>query len=195
MNLIPMDTFFLYINPLGTKIRFLIFDKTRLLKTYDFDKIDTSSTFPKYFVEVVEQYNIHEIWCITWPWAFTLMRTVTLTLNTVSFSKNIKLKWCHIFDILQNKEENPLIQINPSEYLCRVGGAEILFSRETLPPGKYIWFSSGKDFTDTKTFVEYDENTDEIIEFFTKKNTENRLSPIYFKPPHITWSKKKVSHF
>ena len=195
MNLIFMDTFFLYINPLGATIRFLIFDQIHLIKAYDLDKIDTSSTFPKHLVEVVEQYNIHEIWCILWPWAFTLMRTVTLSINTVWITRQIQLKWCHIFDILKNKERNPLIQINPSEYLCHIDGSEKIFSSETLPPGKYIWFSSGKDFTDTKTFVEYEENPDEIRAFFEKKKTENRLSPIYFKPPHITWSKKKVSHF
>jgi len=189
-----MDTFSLYINPLGTKIRLLVFEWSTLITKNELDKHNASSTFPGDIVEVVEKYNIKEIWCILWPWAFTLMRTVTLTVNTLAFSKDIKLKWCHIFDIIDIQKWIPILQINPSEYICKIYESEKIFSPETLPLGKYIWFSSGKDFTDKKTFIEYEESPDEIALFFNRKKNEERLSPIYFKPPHITWSKKKVSH-
>jgi len=108
------------------------------------------------------------------------MRTITLTLNTLSVTWWIKLKWCHFFDIFDTVNgvtEIPLLQINPQEYICKKNNSIQVFTPEWLPSGNYIWFSSGKDFTDTKTFIEYEENTEQIVWFLGKKMLKIKLVP------------------
>lgn len=73
--------------------------------------METSTDFPKLIVELVDIYNIREIWCVTGPGPFTLMRIITLSINALAYTRNIKLKSCHFFELIQIKNI-PIIEAN-----------------------------------------------------------------------------------
>jgi hypothetical protein len=43
-----------------------------------------------------------------------------------------------------------------------------------------------KDFTEGKTFIQYEEDTITILKAFRNRQYIEKLSPLYFKAPHIT---------
>lgn len=57
---------------------------------------------------------------------------------------------------------------------------------ESIPPGDYEGIFSVKEFTENKTFVQYTEVINDIRTLFEKTPYSDKLSPIYFKSPHIT---------
>ncbi len=63
-----------------------------------------------------------------------------------------------------------------------------------LAKGDYVGYGEKNDFTDGQNFIEYTYNFTEISSVFASKEREEKLSPIYLKDPHITWSKKNTSH-
>lgn len=183
---------FLSINPLLPEISLIIIDGNTLVeKTTLAKNLDTASTFPRHIIDILNRYEIDEIWCIVWPGPFTLMRIITLTCNAIHLARWIKLKWCHFFDIL-DKKYIPIIEANPSEYIVRVDNVDILKKTEELNRWSYIWISNRKDFTEGITFVEYTEELIKIQNIFLSKEDLSFLSPLYFKAPHITWSNKKT---
>lgn len=72
-------------------------------------------------VGIVDEYTINEIWCVTGPGPFTLMRVVTLAINALTYTRPIIVKSCHFFDLITS-ENLPIIEANPREYLIRQDG-------------------------------------------------------------------------
>jgi hypothetical protein len=83
-------------------------------------------------VDIVDEYAIIEIWCVTGPGPFTLMRVVTLAINALTYTRNITVKSCHFFDLI-GEENHPIIEPNPREYLIRDAGEVISISKDLLP--------------------------------------------------------------
>ncbi len=83
--------------------------------------LNTASTFPKLLVDIVDEYKITDIWCVTGPGPFTLMRVVTLAINAIVYTRDITVRSCHFFDLITSGNQ-PIIEANPREYLIRQGG-------------------------------------------------------------------------
>lgn len=185
-----------YINPLARDIRLDIIEKETklLLATYTLPKTwNDFETIPEFFVKLKNKYFPTEIWCITWPGPFTLMRIITLTLNGLAFLQRIKLKSAHVFDIMHatNPDLTPIIEANSHEYMIRrstIWWDEII-KKEELPIANYV----GKlDEPLERNYTLWHESTEAICHFFETKDDELRLSPLYIKPPKITlpsWKK------
>ncbi len=186
----------LYINPLGKALCLKVFSpEWRILHEEMVVKNnDEFSFFPELLTKLTEEYVISEIWCVIWPWPFTLMRIITLAVNSVAYVKNIPLKSCHFFDLILSWDI-PIIEANTREFLIRwaTGNTEQI-EKSKLPPWRYEWIFGEIDFTDGKTFIEYKENLNIVWKVFTNKSSETRITPLYYKPPHITWWKTTMLH-
>lgn len=91
----------LSINPLLPEISCIIMDSHIIVDQSIVTKnLDTASTLPRYIVDLVDRYNITEIWCVVGPGPFTLMRIVTLICNTLAIARGIRLKSAHFFDMV-----------------------------------------------------------------------------------------------
>lgn len=55
----------LFINPLASKIKFLIFTDEGEYLEYGEKNLETSSTFPRQLIDIVDKHHIEEIWCVT----------------------------------------------------------------------------------------------------------------------------------
>lgn len=182
----------LYINPLTKNIQYFIFDsKKNILETNEIIWIDVSISLPEKIAELTKKYDFSEIWCIEGPWPFTKMRILSLTLNTLVYTKsNIKIKWCHFFDLLSFfSKKTPILEANKKEYLVRENGENIFYLKENLPKNKYIWYTS-EIYELSSNFDTYIDNVDNIFSFFDTVKTKSRFSPLYIKKPHITCPKK-----
>ena len=175
----------LYINPLTVHITFLILWSTEITKKTLTKNMETSINFPKFLVDIVDEYNIHEIWCVTGPGPFTLMRIITLSINALTYTRDIRLKSCHFFDLIQNNN-TPIIEANSREYLIRENNKTIHIKKDDLSHWCYEGIFSEILSTENIKYIQYKEDQYNIDSAFSKKTTINHISPIYFKPPHIT---------
>lgn len=178
----------LYINPIWNEICFQIFITSETITKSLQKNLETAATFPKMLVDIVDEYNISEIWCIVWPGAFTLMRVITLAMNALTYTHNIALKSCHFFDLIKNSN-NAILELNPKEYLIRDSFGIRSISKEFILPWIYEWIISSNLSTEGIKYIQYSDSRDTIFSTFRTKDTEVRIVPIYFKPPHITWLK------
>lgn len=108
----------LYINPLTPNITIIISDGESIIERTLEKNLDTASTLPRLLVELVDEYSIKDIWCVTGPGPFTLMRVVTLAINALIYTRDIRVKSCHFFDLITSPNQ-PIIEANPREYLIR----------------------------------------------------------------------------
>ncbi len=184
----------LFINPISENIHFFVIhigEVVEVRHTSTTPKGKDYDAFPDHVNELINRHNIDTIWCVLWPWAFTRMRIVTLTLNTIALVKNIALKGCHFFEII--KDSNPILIANNREYIILEKNTPLLREKSALNPSlRYTWYADKNDFTDEKNFIEYSEDIEYIKSVFDHAPLQNRLSPIYLKEPHITWSKKNI---
>ena len=185
---------YLSINPLLPEISFLVIDNGIIIDASTLEKnLNTASTFPHHIVDIIDSYPITEIWSITGPGPFTLMRIVTLSVNAVALTGKIQLKWVHFFDLIWDKYA-PILEANPKECIIRKDWIDTLIARELLEDGEYMGILETKDFTEGKTFVQYSEDVSHIISIFSRAPYASRIAPLYFKAPHITtWSSKNTS--
>ncbi len=182
----------LFINPIPVDIHIFLLEEGTTLEEIIIPKWDDFSAFPGELVELVDLYSIEEIWCICGPGAFTRMRIVTLTLNTLKLTRKISIKWCHFFELIDN--EIPILRANDREYITRVWHGDIsLILKENISSGTYRWYWEKNDFTDTKVLIQYKEDSHSIDTLFHSIPLSQTLTPIYLKDPHITWSKKNTS--
>jgi hypothetical protein len=182
----------LFINPISEDINLFVVENGEVRQSSTIPKGKDYDAFPEMVNDIIHRHNIDTIWCVVWPWAFTRMRIVTLTLNTIAMVKNIPLKGCHFFEILNSN--NPILRANDREYiLLDEMWVPSLSPIESIDPSKtYTGYALKNDFTDEKNFIEYSEDLTWISEVFRKLPPTNRLTPIYLKEPHITWSKKNT---
>ena len=191
-EIISMQHNILYINPLWENIIFLskinnIFESQNL--TIPFLKF--AENFPKILSKFVEEKNIREIWVINGPGTFTKMRVIILTINTIKISfPEIIVKSVHFFDFFKDLPEKPLIEINATAFLTNNDqNGEIFYDKNSLPDSDYIGYST-TELHQTSTFKNFVDQWNEIEKIFKSKKSENFLTPIYIKPPHITHAKK-----
>jgi tRNA A37 threonylcarbamoyladenosine modification protein TsaB len=185
----------LSINPLLPEISCIVIDDHKTIDTSTVAKnLDTASTLPRHIVDLVDKHGIDEIWCVTGPGPFTLMRVVTLTCNTLAIARSIRLKSAHFFDMI-SPWHIAIIEANPKECIIRKWAEESLRTWDELPLWTYEWILTTKELSDDKTWIQYSENTETIKHVFESKEYLSALSPIYFKAPHITWSSKNTSPF
>lgn len=181
----------LFINPISENILLFVIDHGEVRQTSTIPKGKDYDAFPEEVDRMIHRHNIDTIWCIVWPWSFTRMRIVTLTLNTFALTENIKLKGCHFFEIINH--QNPILIANNREYIVLEDDRPTLKEKEQLKVGKeYVGYGQKNDFTDGKNFIEYTLDIPYITRIFESRPIETRLSPIYLKEPHITWSKKNT---
>ncbi len=98
--------------------------------------MNTASTFPKIIVDLVDQYNINEIFCITGPGPFTLMRVITLAINAITYTRNIQLKSCHFFELIKSSNI-PIIEANTKEFIIKNENEIINVDKELITKGNY----------------------------------------------------------
>lgn len=178
----------LYINPLSPEIIFMVFTGNEIFTSSLIRNLDTASTFPQRLVEIVERYTIEEIWCVVWPWAFTLMRILTLSINALTYTRDIRIKSCHFFDLITSGNI-PIIEANQKEYIIQKNNEIFHVQKNDLEKGTYEGIISANTSTEGVKYIQYTEEKNNISSVFSVKSFEDRISPIYFKPPHITWPK------
>lgn len=183
----------LTINPLLPSIYFQILDEKEILENFTLEKDGKEfSTLPEFLVDAVMRKNIDEVWCIVWPWPFTLMRILTLSLNTLALTHEIKLRGISFFDFYAWKNI-PLLQINDREYLIRDNDSLKIMDQKSEIQGTYEGIFQKNDFTDLHSFIEWKEIEQNWREKLTNISPKQQLDPLYFKPPNITtWSKKST---
>lgn len=181
----------LFINPISENIRLHVVEGVELRHTSTIPKWKDYDEFPEMLNDLLNRHNIDNIWCVIWPGAFTRMRIVTLALNTFAMVKNIPLKGGHFFDIIDHP--NPILYANDREYILLGDNGPFLCEKESLNQQiQYVWYAKKNDFTDEKNFIEYREDFVYIAQIFGALPNTQRLSPVYLKEAHITWSKKKT---
>lgn len=120
------------------------------------------------------------------------MRIVSLTLSTLILSRGIRVKGCHFFELIDHA--TGILRANEHEYIvAQKDQSRSLISKEMIPSGIYCGYGEKNDFTDDKVFIEYREDWAEVIKIFSSLKYLDRVTPIYLKEPHITWSKKNTS--
>lgn len=82
-------------------------------------------------VDLVDLYNLNEIFCITGPGPFTLMRVVTLAINAMTYTRSIQIKSCHFFELITSGNI-AIIEANPKEYLIKNENEIINIEKELL---------------------------------------------------------------
>jgi hypothetical protein len=183
----------LFINPISDSIELLIIDvehgevrhTSTIPKWRDYDE------FPDAIVDTIDRHDIDTIWCITGPWAFTRMRIVTLTLNTLKLARDITLKWCHFFDIIDTP--SPILRANDREYIMKESDTSTyLVSKFDIPAGTYTGYGDRNDFTEEKKLIQYTYTTAHVMRVFMWIEASSSLLPIYLKDPHITWSRQRT---
>ncbi|MBP9779329.1 hypothetical protein KBD33_01760 [Candidatus Gracilibacteria bacterium] len=185
----------LYVNPIGKSITLMIIetDTSRILKSEIIKKTGNDfEIIPKVFVDLSKEYSLKEIWCITGPGPFTLLRIITLILNSISYNdSNIILKSGHYFELLRGFDATPILQANKHEYLIKTSNAiETIIKIEDLPLGKFIGYI---DEISIPGYTEYHENIETIMNMFSQRENIQRLSPLYIKAPNITLGSQKTS--
>lgn len=184
----------LFINPIGKNITINVFDteKRTVIEAICMEKTwNDFEVIPGVFVDLAKKYTPDEIWCITGPWTFTLMRIITLILNSIAYnSPEISLKSCHYFDLIDRENVHPILEANRHEFLVRESdGNDTLIKKEEILPR---WIYTGYiDEIMIPWYTPYEPTSETILNYFSSKASEKRLSPIYIKAPNITlWSKK-----
>lgn len=82
----------LLINPISVNIDIFAMDGVDVRHKITLEKGDDFSSFPEAVIKMMNSYAIEEIWCIVGPGAFTRMRIVTLTLNSIKLTRKIELR-------------------------------------------------------------------------------------------------------
>lgn len=186
----------LFINPVSENIEIFVLDGTEIVTQVSLPKWDDFSQFPEVIVWLLDKYAIEEIWCIVWPGAFTRMRIVTLTLSSLRLSRKITLKSCHFFDTVERWVG--VLKANDREYIVQIWPSSTqmfdMSDMSKLANDDYVGYGKKNDFTEGQNFIEYTYDFPHIVSLFREKTWEERLAPIYLKDPHITWSKKNISH-
>ena len=192
VEITSMQPHILYINPLDEDIIFLTnINNIINSKTIQIPFLEFAENFPKILAKFVEENNIWEIWVINGPGTFTKMRVIILSINALKISfPNIILKSAHFFDLFHNNNTQPLIEVNTKEFLTNnQQNEEIFYEKNSLPDGNYQWYSTSQ-LQQTSTFEKFVDQWTELEKIFISKNSENFLTPLYIKPPHITHAKK-----
>lgn len=185
----------LYINPIWKDIVTMVIAWSCVIHNESLIKdLSLSDSFPLFLVTTLEKYSIWEVWCISGPWAFTLLRIITLAINAAAYTKNINLKSCHFFDLIIPKYI-PIIEANPREYLIFQEKKEVIYKRGELPKWIYQWFAPKIELTDSIKYREYKEDIRVINQVFLNIPHKERIAPIYIKPPHITCPKKQTPQY
>jgi tRNA A37 threonylcarbamoyladenosine modification protein TsaB len=79
---------FLSINPLLPEISCIVIDGDAIIEQSTLTKnLETASTFPRHIIDIMNRHTIDEIWCVTGPGPFTMMRIVTLTCNAIGLAR------------------------------------------------------------------------------------------------------------
>jgi hypothetical protein len=181
----------LYINPLFEEIHFLIFKWENTIKKTLQKNLSTASTFPKILVDLVDTYDISEVFCVTGPGPFTLMRVVTLAINAMTYTRTIQIKSCHFFELIASGNI-PIIEANPKEYLIKDNGTTMSIAKESIKKWTYEGITWWNFSTEDIKYIEYKDNMMNILHIFSLKSYETKIVPTYFKPPHITWPKLSI---
>lgn len=110
----------LYINPLPKELKLIVLseDGTIIFETEKMKNNDEFSFFPELLHEVVSTHSPEAIWCVTGPGPFTLMRIITLAINSIAYARQITLKSCNFFDLVSDNH-TPIIEANAREFLMR----------------------------------------------------------------------------
>lgn len=105
-----------FINPIGKHITLLIIEieKRTVIESSVIEKTGNDfEIIPKIFVDLAKKYHIEEIWCIVWPGPFTLMRIITLILNSIAYNAtDIRLKSSHYFDLMYWSQDILILEAN-----------------------------------------------------------------------------------
>jgi hypothetical protein len=160
----------LFIQPLTADIELSIFHGKTYTKTINHPKNGKElDTLPELLISIIEDEQIEEIWCITGPGPFTLMRIITLVLNTIHISRDIGLKSASFFDWIKTSDI-AILEANPREYIIQKEAEfPILVEKESLEKSIYEGFFHKNDFTEAMGFIEYTQDMSYTSKFFETK--------------------------
>ena len=113
------------------------------------------------------------------------MRIVTLSINALTYTTTIQIKSCHFFDLITSGNI-PIIEANQKEYIIQKNNEILHVPKDDLEKGIYEGIISANTSTEGVKYIQYTEEKNNIKSVFSMKSFEKRISPIYFKPPHIT---------
>jgi len=127
---------------------------------------------------------------VVWPWWFTWTRIVTLTINSILFTKKIPLAPINYFQLLEMSGlyYPMLIKANKWEYLIRNTNKEdpYLINKEEILPWNYSWIWDIIDFENRDIYIQWISD----YEYFIRNNKfefiQNKIEPYYIKKPSIT---------
>lgn len=194
----------LYINALPDEIVFLwIADNISFSEKVTIPFLQFAEIFPKILIKIVQEKHINSIWVICWPWSFTKMRIVSLAMNSILFSfPYISVRSCSFFEVIP-EPYIPILYANLKEYLIfdRNTWQEFFQQKDWLKNGFYQWYLSNFDINSTLSptstnwwdyivFRPYIDDWEQIFKIFSKKSPQKYISPLYIKPPHITYAKQ-----
>lgn len=182
----------LYINPIFDGIEIITFvDNFANYQVLELPFLEFAEKFPKEIISIFQKNHFDEIWCISGPWAFTQMRIISLTLNAIKFSSpNIILKSTSYFDICRSSVEVlSILEANANEFLIRKpNGEEIFIKKSEIGEEKYHGFI-GKNSIFPANFDKFMSKFDNVRHIFDIISPVDFITPLYLKPPHITWAK------
>lgn len=187
-----MNKNILYINPIFNGIETITYSNGVI--KYEVLKIpflQFAENFPHIITEKFFENHTHEIWVVNGPWPFTQMRIVTLSINSIKFSlPKVILKSTNYFDICRpTVEQMSIIQANANEVLVKKPNSpEFFLKKWDVNPGNYCWFLAENTEIE-QPFTSFVSNFDNISTIFDTISPQENISPLYIKPPHITWQK------
>lgn len=151
----------LYINPLRTDITLTLLDEGIVEEVITLERGDDFAKFPETVISILHEKNPEEIWFLLGPGPFTRMRIITLTLSTLIFSRSIRVKGCHFFDLIDI--HHPILRANDQEYIISDSSSGTrLILVEDIPGGTYMGYGEKNDFTDGRDYIEYIEDWGKI---------------------------------
>ncbi len=189
----------IFIQPLTSQITFTVFwSQGEVISTNFLEKGNEFEHFLPFVTRILSEHHISlgdiaKIWVVNGPWAFTLLRIITLTVNTWAFVYKMPIVSIDLFQ-LWTLCWYPLpyaIKANRGEYLCffSEGNSPELSTIENLPEWKYWWIGDNADFLSKNTHFEYSFDNRKVFEYISLKNWTSQIEPVYIKKPNITQPK------
>lgn len=187
---------FLFIDTISPKASIILFDnnkiiaeETFIIKWKEYDNF-LSILLDFLTAKNITIDNIKWIIIINGPWWFTGTRIVSLTVNSILFTKNIPLFSINYFQLLEMNGHNypMLIKANRWEYLYKSNSTidPYLISIEDVPDWSYFGIWDALDFENRDIYIEWLKDYKYFIENNMFSFSDKRIEPYYIKKPSIS---------
>ncbi|MDD2566022.1 MAG: hypothetical protein PHZ26_03705 [Candidatus Gracilibacteria bacterium] len=187
---------YIFIDTISPAATLIIFDNKKIISKKTFDILGKEyDKFLDTLLGFLEENNIsvdelNGIAVINGPGGFTGTRIISLTVNALSFTKNIKIDSFSYFDFLEKSGEfyPMLIKANKGEYLIK-NSQELepqLILTNDIESGKYTGIGNILDFENKQISIEGSRNYEKFIANYSFNGELKRMEPYYIKKPNIS---------